>query len=693
MTDYTSDLIFKNKNPRNLPIANRDISWLSFNERVLQQAASKDVPLFERVRFLAIFSSNLDEFYSVRVAEWRRIENNDQEEEQRLLAQRVLNAIYRIVNNLQENFGRIFWEDIVPQLKQNGIVLKTYPNFNLQEQRYIKRYITSKIGTEPELIPLNSSLDSKVLENRQLYFAIKHTKDIHYEEYFLMKFPKDLPRFIKIGTEKNAQNFCFIDDALRVFLQQRFPSGESEICSIKISRDAELQIEHEDLDDPEDLLNIVKESLELRNIATPTRFLYDSRMDVRFMLQLKDFFKLQNHDLFPGGKYHNFHDLLTFPFPDIAKHNYKPLPPLDHPLLKGNTSVIKTALKQDLLLHFPYHKFDYVIKFLKEAAVNPQVRRISITLYRVANKSKIIENLIKAAQNGKEVHAYVELKARFDEESNIISSKALKNAGVNIHFTDTVIKVHCKILQISIGRGKEKKRICYLSTGNFNEKTAKLYCDSALLTSNPTINNEAKEIFDSLSEEREATALKKLMLAPHQMRNRLYDLIDQEVKNLKEGKPAYMIAKMNGLQDEGMIEKIYDASVAGLKIDLIIRSICCVMPGVKYFGENIKAISIVDRYLEHTRIYVFCNNNNPIVYLSSADWMSRNLKRRIEVAFPIENLRLKREVLKMLELQIQDNTNARILDAEQTNKYKKQGSKKVNAQKDFYNYLKRKSQG
>jgi polyphosphate kinase len=267
----------------------------------------------------------------------------------------------------------------------------------------------------------------------------------------------------------------------------------------------------------------------------------------------------------------------------------------------------------------------------------------------------------------------------------------LKKAGVQLHFTDTVIKVHSKLLQISIGRGKEKKRICYLSTGNFNEKTAKLYADSALFTTDIGINNDAKEIFDSIREERETLPLKKLLLAPNQMRTKLYDLIDREIENKKLGKPSYMIAKMNGLQDEGMIEKIYEASSQGVKVDLLIRSICCVKPGVKFFGENIRAVSIVDRFLEHTRVYIFCNNGKPLVYLSSADWMSRNLKRRIEVAFPVENLRLKREVLKMIELQLNDNTNARILDEEQTNKYKKAGAKKVNAQSDFYAYLKRKS--
>jgi polyphosphate kinase len=410
-------------------------------------------------------------------------------------------------------------------------------------------------------------------------------------------------------------------------------------------------------------------------------------MPADFLNHLKKIFEVGRMDLLPGGRYHNFSDLMNFPKFEQKGIYYEALSSLKKPTLDAATSMFDALSKRDFLLHFPYHSYDYVIRFLNEAADDPQVRAIKITLYRVAPHSKVVEALIKAAQNGKQVMAFVELKARFDEESNIGYSKELEEAGVNVLYSFPILKVHCKM--VCIERMEDKlRRYVYLSTGNFHENTSKLYCDSSLLTKDKYMGREVSAVFDILADTRIKREFKHLLVAPDHMRHDLYTLIDQEIKNALKGKPAYIHLKLNSLQDQAIIDKLYEASQEGVEIKLIIRGICCLIPGVKDLSENIKVISIVDRFLEHSRIYVFCNNDQPKVYLSSADWMERNLSRRYEVGFPIYQEDLRNEILEIMRLQWRDNTKARIINKIQNNTYRKSVAKeRGRSQMDIYHYL------
>jgi len=479
----------------------------------------------------------------------------------------------------------------------------------------------------------------------------------------------------------------FLDDVIKLFLPDIFPFHKIKSCySIKLTRDAELYIDDEFTGN---LLAKIKKGLSKRKTGVPSRFLYDNKMPKSFLKFLKETLNLKKDDLIEGGRYHNFNDFFSFPNFNLTKLEYEPLPPIVSKDFEKHNSVFDAISEKDLLLSFPYQSYGYVLKFLEEAANDPAVISIRITLYRVASDSLVIRSLLKAVENTKKVTAFVELKARFDEESNFSSGEALQNGGVNVLYSFPGLKVHSKLCVVE--RVEKGKTIfyTYLGTGNFNEKTSRIYCDHALFTKDKQIAKDANNVFKFLLNKNEEQSFDKLLVAPFNLRTTFVQLIDNEIANARDGKKAEIIIKLNSLEDRKMIKKLYEASQAGVKIRIIVRGICCLIPGRKGLSENISVISIVDRFLEHARIYIFHNNGEKLMFVASADWMRRNLNRRIEVGFPILDKKVKAQLLKLIELQWIDNTKARKIDAGQRDNYKtSRRKKKIRSQYEIYDYIK-----
>lgn len=683
---------------------NREISWLDFNYRVLQEAKDKKNPLYERLKFLAIYSSNLDEFFRVRVANLRSLLrlNKKTQKELDFNPDVILKKIHKIVFKQQEEYGKIFQEQIIPELKFNNIFLISDSDFTGSQLLFIKEYFNQNIIPHIQPVLLLKKRIIPFLRNRRLYLAIKlASKDVDLHntkrkrvqyKYAIVEIPSNhLPRFVKIPTEPGKTYIAFLDDIIRVNLDEIF-TGYQIVCSysIKLTRDAELYIDDEFSGN---LLEKIKKSLKNRNIGAPSRFLYDSRMPKDFLKFLREALIIDKDDLIPGGRYHNLSDFFTFPNPGRRDLENIPLPFLRNKELDKYPDIFEAIDKKDFALHFPYHTYDYVLEFLNNAANDPDVISIYITQYRVAKNSEVVNALIKAVQKGKKVIAFVELKARFDEESNILWAEEMKSYGVKVYYSFPGIKVHSKIALVKKKSSGAIHNYCYLGTGNFNEKTAQLYSDMGLFTSDKRLTSEVEKVFLHLSGHPVKYKFKHLLVAQFNMRKLFTKMIDNEIKNAKAGKKAWMILKMNSLEDPKMINKLYEANNAGVKIDLIVRGICCLVPGIKGLSENIKAVSIVDRYLEHSRIFVFCNNNKTKVYAGSADWMKRNLSRRIEVCFPVYDESIKNEILDILKIQLKDNVKARLIDAKGQNKYRKsKANKKIQSQVETYYYLKKKNE-
>ena len=677
---------------------NRDLSWLSFNHRVLQEAKDLRVPLYERMKFLAIFSSNLEEFYRIRVAEWKRLMGLTRKTKKALREDPVVvvKKINTTVKRLQSEFHDIFWNQIVKELESRNINIVNEKMLKADQKKFVTEYFQTQVKPLIKPVMINHPSHTPSMDERSIYLAIKlcdyDRPGPRVFEYALTEIPsRKISRFLLL-PEKNGQRYVmFLGDVIRLCIQELFPEYELvEAYSIKLTRDAEIVLEDEFSGS---LLKKIKKGLSARSKGEPTRLLYDKSMPADFLNHLKKIFRVGRMDLMPGERYLNFTDLMNFPSFQETGIKYDKIPQLHIPLIDQSPSIFKALAKRDYLLHFPYHSYDYVIRFLNEAADDENVKSIRITLYRVATNSKIVEALVRAKANGKSVTAFMELKARFDEESNIEYSKELEEAGVKVLYSFPILKVHAKMICVDRKEDEKLRRYVYLSTGNFHEQTAKLYGDSSLLTKDKYIGREVSSVFDILADTRVKREFKHLLVAPDHMRHDLYTLIDQEIKNSLKGKPASILLKLNSLQDRDIIEKLYEASNEGVQIRLIIRGICCLIPGVKGQSENIKIISIVDRFLEHSRVYVFCNNNDPIVYLSSADWMERNLSRRFEVGFPINDESLKNEIIDILKIQWKDNVKARIINKIQNNSYKKSVAKnRTRSQIETYHYLEEKTE-
>ncbi|WP_020537693.1 polyphosphate kinase 1 [Lewinella cohaerens] len=663
----------------------RDISWLHFNYRVLQEAMDKSVPLYERVKFLAIYSSNLDEFFRVRVAYLRSFKSLRKKDRKRLLdikPKKVLKEILALVQWQQRQFGRVFREEIIPALQEEGVYLVTQDRIGAEQLKFIHQYFEEKVFPLLERKAYVDGETAPFLENRQLYFVIDHGEEKPWE---VVNIPSNLlPRFLVIPSSNDDYVVMYLDDVIRASLPQFLGEQASRVYSVKVSRDAELYIDDEYSGD---LLDKIKASLVEREVGLPTRFLFDQTMPESLVTNVRKAYGLSKYDMIPGGRYHNFNDFFGFPEP-AGKEGLRDrkLIPLAHPRFKSADHLLSTIRERDELLHFPYQEYNYIPQLIKEAAQDPDVHTLRITLYRVAAKSDVVDGLLQALALGKKVEVFVEAKARFDEAANLYWGEELKKAGADVRYSFPGIKVHTKLLLIECTKQQD---VSYLGTGNFNEQTARLYADHALLTANEEMTFDVRQVFELLTGRLILPATKHLLVAPFDLRNKLVKKINREIKHAKAGREAFIRLKMNSLEEKGMIEKLYQASNAGVKIQLIIRGICCLVPGVEGQSENIEVISILDRFLEHARIYYFFNDGKEELFTASADWMSRNLFRRVEVAIPIYDQRLRQELKDLLDIQWADNCKARIINAKQDDRYRLAAPDEAmrRSQVDYYEYL------
>lgn len=669
----------------------REISWLYFNARVLQEAGDPRVPLIERMRFLGIFSNNLDEFFRVRVATLRRLQKLEKKKSIELgfPVQHLLNQIQDIVISQQDKF-QVIYQSILKELTKKNIYIIDENDLNLTQQAFLNVFYKDVV--EPLLVPimLRNVPKFPYLKDNSIYlFVAFNSKETLKKQYSLIEIPTaQISRFVEVPSFGKRKYIIYLDDVIRFCLPQVFAIFNPENIEayiIKITRDAEL-----DLDDDisESFYDKLKKSVERRKKGEPVRFIHDERLPVKYLKYLLKRMNLKEEDnVIAGGRYHNFKDFMRFPNVGDDKLVYPKIQVLSHDKLQHSNSILNVMAKRDILLHFPYHNFDYVIDMLREAAIDPFVKSIRISIYRVAADSKIVNALINAARNGKEVLAVVELQARFDEEANLHWSKLLTDEGVTILFGISGLKVHAKMIHIVRQEQGELRDYAYIGTGNFHEGTAKVYSDVSLLTSSRDLAHEVGLVFNFIERPYLPLKLKHLMLSPIYMRDQLTELIRFEMDQAMVGNKAFMRIKLNSLLDENMIQLLYEASACGVKIELIVRGICALIPGVKGMSENIKAISIVDKYLEHTRVFIFYHQGENLTYISSADWMQRNLDMRVEIAAPVHDPHLKEELSDFFNLQWNDNQKARIFDAGNSDKYVKGTSKSIRSQEDFYAYL------
>ncbi len=684
----------------------REKSWLTFNARVLQEAADETVPLLDRLRFLGIFSNNLDEFFRVRYAAIRRM-NIEQDDTEKILggisAERLLKDITDIVIEQQSESLRIL-SDIETKLEKENIYIINEKEINKDQENFIKDFFIQRVSPAVVTIMLNNLEEFPLLRDTSGYLAVKlvmkPTKETFFNtfmpkqdvKYAIVEMPKTVNRFVVLPSNNEKQYIILLDDVIRYNLHSIFNVFDYESITahmIKITRDAQLEF---DSDLSKSLLEKISDSVKERRVGEPVRFVYDQDIAKDTLEFLLKRMKIDSSDsIIPGGRYHNRRDYMDFPnlgrYDLLYKQNYAlPIPGLN---LEG--SILTKIKEKDYLLNAPYQSFSYLIRFLREAALDPKVISIKITLYRLAKNSQIVSSLINAAKNGKKVIVQIELQARFDEASNISYSEQMQTEGIQLIFGVKGLKVHSKICVIERQENEKIKMYGFISTGNFNEVTARFYTDVTLFTYNQKILKDANKIFDFFDVNYRIHRYKHLIVSPHYTRSRFNKLIDREIMNSLAGKKATIKLKMNSLTDSKMIDKLYEASRAGVKIKLIIRGICCLIPGVKGMSENIEAISIVDNYLEHSRIYIFYNEGNPEVFISSADFMTRNLDSRVEVTCPIYDNDIKNELMDCFEISWKANVKARIHNNALENKYRKvNGEKPFRAQLEMYNYYRNK---
>ena len=680
----------------------RDLSWLRFNARVLQEAQCPTVPLLERLKFLAIFSANLDEFFKVRVATLRRLVKLKKKTRAQLpqaRPKRLLAEVLAEVQRQQQEFGRTFREMLLPALREAGICLLNPEELADSQRAWVQTYFEEKVRDLLSPVVLDDTLHQLFLKDQVEYltFYLTHpagkTKKADASRVVVMELPtkRHGGRFVALpggaGTPEAPHCVLFLDDVVRVGAASLFPAYQQvQVHAVKLSRDAELDIEEEVSGD---LLAKIRSSLAKRETGYPARLLFDPAMPKAALRALKGKTGITDEELVEGSRYHNFRDF--FGFPSFGRRDLlnPTWPPAPHPTLPRTGSLLAAVAQRDHLLHAPYQRFDAVPRLLREAAHDPQVSALSITLYRVASKSAVVKALLKALKNGKQVTAVVELKARFDEENNTRWAEKLQRAGAHVIFTLPELKCHAKLLLIVRRDAEtgEPRRLTYLSTGNFNEATAGLYADHALFTAREEIGAEVAQVFRYFQDGTAPAHLHQLLVAPFTLRTELLRLIGAEAERARRGEEAYIILKINALEDPGMIAALYEASRAGVHIELLIRGIGCLVPGVPGQSETISQHGLIDRYLEHARIYVFANGSEEKVYLSSADLMTRNLDRRVEVAFPVLDAGLRAEVRYLLDLERHDNVKARDFDNHLPEVAA--GQSPHRAQEETYRYLKK----
>lgn len=670
----------------------REISWLSFNERVLQEAADPSVPLLERLKFLAIFSNNLDEFFRVRVATLKRLIEFDKGIKPYILEKprKTIERIQTIVQGLQQRFDSIF-SQIKSQLEVEGIIIVNETSLCPLHAQYVKDFYKTKLApcVNPMMISRKASFPQ--LSDSSIYLAVKLSKRLVPDvfEYSLIEIPTgDLSRFVQLPAIEGKDYIILLDDAIRYCLDRVFsifPFDTYEAYTIKITRDAELDVDN---DIAESLLETVSKGVKNRRQGQPVRFVYDSQIAHDLLEFIQAGMDLDSDDnMMPGGRYHNFRDFMGFPsFGKTHLLNSK-LPPVPIPQLESSASILEVMARKDFSLHYPYHSFLYYIRMLTEASIDPKVTSIKITLYRVATESKVVRALMNAAQNGKEVTAVIELMARFDEGANIYWSKRMEEAGIKVIFGLKGLKVHSKMTLITRQDNGVVSQFCSLSTGNFHEGNANIYTDFNLFTADKRITQEVDKLFVFLEFNYKSFAYKHLLVSPVSMRRRINQFIDQEIANAKRKQPAFIYCKINNLVDQDIIRRLYQASEAGVTVKLMVRGICALIPQKSKQGKPIEVISVVGRFLEHSRIFIFHNGGDEKYYISSADWMTRNLDYRVEVAAPVYDADIRRELKQIIEAGFRDNVKARIIDSKQTNSYVRTKEKRPYcSQVELHNY-------
>lgn len=670
-------------------LINRELSWLAFNQRVLQESLDKRVPLIERVRFLGIYSNNMDEFFRVRVATIHRMIalKNRKVEGFEGSPSALLDEIQTTVKRQRRVF-ELSYARILKELGEQGFSQVNETTVSEKNKEFLNEYYRNELKRDIVPIIVGSKKKFPRLKDDGIYLAVKFSQLEKEKKHFaLIQIPSSHPRFITLDAEEGNKNVILLDDVIRLHLSNIFSIFKFdtiEAYTFKFTRDAEITL---DDDISISMMEKMEESIKQRKKGSPIRFVYDQNMPADLLKLLLNSLGIEKYDhQDSGGRYHNFKDFMKFPDFGIPEFTFDKKPALEHPLLKDSDSIIKSILKKDVLLHYPYQKFDYLVDLLRESAIDPKVLSIKINIYRVAPRSQVINALRVAIQNGKSITVVVELQARFDEENNMYWANKLREHGARIIYGVPGLKVHSKLIQITRKVGKKKQLVSHVGTGNFHGGTAKVYGDYGLLTADPRITGEVEKVFNLLENNIERGMYRNLFVSPFNTRRKFINLINREVKNAKRGLPAYINIKLNNLVDKKLINKLYDASKSGVKVRLIVRGICCLIPGKKGMSENIEAISIVDRYLEHVRYFSFCNNGDPEHFISSADWMVRNLDKRIEVTTPIFDKDIKQEMDDLFELQWKDNQKARILDAQQANKYREVGEKIHHSQEDIYAY-------
>jgi polyphosphate kinase len=668
---------------------NRDISWVTFNGRVLDEAANTKVPLLDRIRFLAIYSSNLDEFYRVRMPVLRALKKIGEKPKSDVDAGEH-DAILQQANDMiiaqQVKFGQLLTGDLLPMLKENSINLLYNQPFPEEVKEAATNYFLSDVLSY--LQPVKLDANTRFFpENNKLYLVVQ-LREEEKEKLVLVNVPSDdLPRFSSVKTNE-GQFICFLDDIIRFNLDKLFKGIGIEHCfSIKVTRDAELDLKDEYTGE---LSDQIETQLNKRDFGLATRFLYQADMPLSILKLITQYLDLKYANTVEGGRYHNLKDFFALPVNNSTL--------LYAPWRAGNLKIpneeplSEIIAEKDLLISTPYQSYQTVLRFFNEASINPDVEEINISLYRVASDSRIVNALISAAKNGKKVRVVVELKARFDEANNLKWAKKMKSAGVQIIYSVTALKVHAKIALVKTRKGNRVVYSGLLATGNFNEGTAKFYTDHILITTNAYLLREVELLFIFLAKREKPSKANQIkfayiLVAQFNLQSRFLELIDREIINHKQGLPSGITIKMNNLEEKVMIDKLYEASQAGVKISLIVRGICCLIPGVEGMSENITVKRIVDRYLEHGRVFIFHNNAQPDVYMGSADWMNRNIYNRIEVCFPVYDAAIKAQLIQMIDLQLNDNVQAVLLDDQFNQVRPETGATAIQSQLEIYRLL------
>ncbi|EHK4784431.1 polyphosphate kinase 1 [Vibrio parahaemolyticus] len=671
----------------------KELSWLSFNERVLQEAADKTVPLIERIRFLGIFSNNLDEFYKVRFADVKRRILINQERGGSDNSKRLLSKMQAKALKLNEQFDELYSE-LIREMARRRIFLVNEHQLDEAQEKWITKYFRKEVM--PHITPLLMKDEIDVLQflkDEYAYIAVELRKEDH-SQYALIEIPTDhLPRFVMVPEQKGKRRktIILLDNIIRYCLDELFKGffdyDELAGYAMKMTRDAEYDLRNEI---EYSLLEQMSAGVNQRLTAMPVRFVYEREMPQEMLDFLCSKLRISNYDnLIPGGRYHNFKDFIAFPNVGREYLENKPMPPMKCADFEGYANSFEAIKAKDILLYYPYHTFDHIGELVRQASFDPKVLSIKINIYRVAKNSRLMNSLIDAVHNGKNVTVVVELQARFDEEANIEWSKVLTEAGVHVIFGAPGLKIHSKLLMISRREGDDIIRYAHIGTGNFHEKTARIYTDFSLLTADQEITNEVRNVFGYIENPYRPVKFNHLMVSPRNSRTQIYRLIDNEIANAKAGKKAGLTIKVNNLVDKGIVTRLYAASNAGVKINMIIRGMCALVPGIEGVSENIRIISIVDRFLEHPRVVITHNDGDPQVYISSADWMTRNIDHRIEVAAPVRDPRLKQRIIDITNIHFTDTVKARLIDKEMSNSYVPRGNrKKVRSQVAIYDYLK-----